>query len=104
MEWLKGTGPLHFLPRFEENAFAPFVNRYLETMWMVHRLFPFIRPRTAPLPDDWRDRWNIIDDALERCAFSLTAQFAKPIGQAVVEFVKTKFPFDATSSLDPVGS
>jgi hypothetical protein len=104
MEWLKGTGPLHFLPRFEENAFAPFMNRYLETMWMVHRLFPFIRPRTAPLPDDWRDRWNIIDDALERCAFSLTAQFAKPIGQAVVEFVKTKFPFDATSSLDPVGS
>ena len=47
---------------------------------------------------------GIIDDALERCAFSLTAQFAKPIGQAVVEFVKTKFLFDATSSLDPVGS
>jgi hypothetical protein len=104
MEWLKGIGPLHFLPRFEENAFAPFMNRYLETMWMVHRLFPFIRPHTGPLPDDWRDRWNIIDDALERCAFSLTAQFAKPIGQAVVDFVKTKFPFDATSSLDPVGS
>jgi hypothetical protein len=47
---------------------------------------------------------GIIDDALERCAFSLAAQFAKPIGQAVVEFVKTKFLFDATSSLDPVGS
>jgi hypothetical protein len=41
MEWLKGTGPLHFLPRFDENAFAPFMNRYLETMGMVHRLFPF---------------------------------------------------------------
>jgi hypothetical protein len=80
------------------------MNRYLETMWVVHRLFPFIRPRTAPLPNDWREMWNTIDNALETCAFSLTAQFGKPIGQAVVDFVKTKFPFDATSSLDPVGS
>jgi hypothetical protein len=99
MEWLARTGPLRVLPHYDDKAFAPFMNRYLETMWMVHRLWPLIRPPSAPLSDDWRDKWIVIDGFLQTCAFSLTAQFGKPVGEAVVDFVKTKFPFNATSTL-----
>lgn len=101
IDWFNRKGPLHFLPRFDESSFAPFMNRYLETMWLVHRLLPFVRPPNGPLPEDWRDNWTILDESLETCAFSLTAQFDKPIGRAIVEFVKAKFPFDATSTIVP---
>lgn len=101
IDWLNRKGPLHFLPQFDDSSFAPFMNRYLETMWMVHRLLPFVRPPDGPLPLDWRNNWTVLDESLETCAFSLTAQFDKPIGRAIVEFVKAKFPFDATSTIVP---
>ena len=52
MSWLKGQGPLPVLPLFDEKSFALFANRYLETMWMVHRLVPLARPHTAPVPNE----------------------------------------------------
>jgi hypothetical protein len=99
MPWLNRQAPLAFVPQFEEGAFAPFMNRYLETMWMVHRLVPLARPYAAPVPSEWRDKWIVLDESLQTNAFSLTAQFSKPIGQAIVDFVTAKFPFDANSTL-----
>jgi len=101
MGWLQRKEPLHFLPKYDDSSFAPFMNRYLETMWMVHRLLPFMRPPSSGLPSDWRDKWLVLDESLQTCAFSLTAQFGKPVGQAIVEFVKAKFPFDASSIITP---
>ena len=40
MEWMKGKAPLPILPRFDELAFAMFMNRYCEVAWMTHRLIP----------------------------------------------------------------
>jgi hypothetical protein len=99
--WLKGQAPLAFLPQFDEGSFTPFMNRYLETMWMVHRLVPLARPYTAPVPSEWRDKWIVLDESLKTNTFSLTAQFSKPIGQAIVDFVTAKFPFDTNSTLPP---
>lgn len=101
MDWLQRKGPLHFLPKYDDGSFAPFMNRYLETMWMVHRLLPFMRPPSGALLTDWSDKWLVLDESLQTSAFSLTAQFGKPIGQAIVELVKTKFPFDAASTIKP---
>ena len=44
------------------------------------------------------DKWRIIDDSFEMTVNSLTAQFGKKIGAAIVELVKAKFPFNEQSA------
>ena len=99
MAWMKRQEPLRILPHYDDTSFAPFMNRYVETIWMVHRLLPLMRPPSAPSSDPWNSSWCVLDKSLQRCAFALTAQFGKPIGSAIVEFVTTKFPFNARSTL-----
>jgi hypothetical protein len=97
--WLQRKGPLRFVPQFEEMFFAPFLNRYLETAWMVHRLVPLMRPHTAALSAEWTDKWNIINVFLQTCVGSLVSRTGRPVGRGIVELVTTKFPFDANSTL-----
>ena len=93
-DWMKGKAPLPVLPTFDEKQFAIFVNRYCEIGWMAHRLLPLSQPKQAPLPAAWQEKWKILDDSFEIMVFSLTEQFGKQIGAAIVELVKTKFPFN----------
>lgn len=93
-DWMKGKAPLPELPAFDEKQFAIFVNRYCEIGWMVHRLLPLGQPKQAPLPTAWQEKWKILDDSFEIMVFSLTEQFGKQIGAAIVELVKAKFPFN----------
>ncbi len=93
-DWMKGKAPLPVLPTFVEQQFSMFVNRYCEIGWMVLRLMPLIQPQQAPFPTSWQDKWKIVDDSFEITVSSLTEQCGKPIGAAVVEFVKAKYPFN----------
>ena len=95
--WLKGTEPLPVLPKFEESAFAIFMNRFEEVGWMTHRLIPLVQPPDIPLTDAWKEKWRIIDESFEITVFSLTKQLGKNVGAAIVEFVKAKFPFNDQS-------
>jgi hypothetical protein len=97
MDWMKGQGTLPVLPKFNENAFAMFMNRFGEIAWMLHRLIPVLQPPDAPLPDEWTEKWQILDESFEQSVHSLTEQLGKAIGGAVVTFVKSKFPFNASS-------
>ncbi|CAG9932497.1 hypothetical protein [Candidatus Nitrotoga arctica] len=96
--WMKGLEPLPVLPRFEEMQFAMFLNRYCEVSWMVHRLTPAIQPPGVPLPEAWMKKWRVLDDSFEITVHSLTQQLGKKIGAAIVELVKTKFPFNEQSA------
>jgi hypothetical protein len=73
------------------------MNRYVEVAWMVHRLLPAIQPPEAPLVGEWPEKWAILDDSFEVLLTSITEECAKKFGVAVVEFVKSKFPFNAGS-------
>ncbi|BCG04742.1 hypothetical protein PPGU19_093100 (plasmid) [Paraburkholderia sp. PGU19] len=97
MSFMKGQEPLPVVPRFEEKEFALFLNRYCEVAWMVHRLTPAIQPPGVPLPDEWKEKWRVLDDSFEITAHSLTKQLGKKIGTAIVELVKVKFPFNEKS-------
>jgi hypothetical protein len=96
--WLNSTAPLPVLPIFDETAFAIFMNRYCEIGWMAHRLIPAIQPPDAPLADQWKRKWLIIDASFETMVKSLTEECGKKIGVAIVEFVRTKFPFNEQSA------
>ena len=99
MGWMRGEGPLLFLPSYEVMGYALFLNRYCEVAWMLHRLMPFVRPEGGVIPDQWRDRWNTLDNGFRQTAVSLSAEVGKPIGDAFVEFMDKKFPFEASSAL-----
>jgi len=95
--WLRGTEPLSIVPKFRESDFALHMNRYVEVAWMVHRLLPAIQPPEAPLVGEWPEKWAILDDSFEVLLTSITKECAKKFGAAVVEFVKSKLPFNAGS-------
>jgi hypothetical protein len=78
MSWLQGRGPLPVLPVFDERSFMLFANRYLETMWMVHRLVPLTRPHTAPVPYDWRGKWIVPTSPFRRTPSRCRASY--PLG------------------------
>lgn len=95
--WLRGSEPLSIVPKFRGIDFALHMNRYVEVAWMVHRLLPAIQPPEAPLVGEWPEKWAILDDSFEVLLTSITEECAKKFGVAVVEFVKSKFPFNAGS-------
>jgi hypothetical protein len=97
MDWMKGQGALPVLPKFEEMSFAMFMNRFSEVGWMLHRLIPALQPPDAPLSDAWLEKWKILDESFEQTVHSLTEQLGKAIGAAIVQLVKTKFPFSSKS-------
>jgi hypothetical protein len=96
--FMKGSEPLPATPRFDKDSAAMFMNRYSEVAWMAHRLLPLVQPPGAMLPASWAAKWGVIDESFEICVHSLTAQLGKKIGDAMVELVKTKFPFTDKST------
>ncbi len=96
--WMRGIDSLPILPQFDEIQFAMFMNRYCEVGWMVHRLTPALQPPSVPFPAAWMEKWRILDESFESIVNSLTEQLGKKIGTAIVELVKTKFPFNAQSA------
>jgi hypothetical protein len=92
--WLKGTAPLQIVPTFDDAMIAMFMNRYCEVCWMTHRLLPLVQLPGVSLPDTWREKWRVIDESFQQMVESLTERLGKTIGAAIVELVKTKFPFN----------
>jgi hypothetical protein len=95
--FLKGAELQPALPRFDAVQFAMFVNRYFEVCWMAHRLIPALQQPDMPLSQAWMDKWDVLDNALGMTVQALTVQQGNKIGAAIVELVKTKFPFNARS-------
>jgi hypothetical protein len=92
--WLKGLEPLPIIPQFDEKQFAMFMNRFAEVGWMVCRLIPALQPPNVSMPETWKGKWRILDNSFEIMVESLYSELRKNIGQAMVEFVKKKFPFN----------
>jgi len=95
-EWIRGNEPLTVLPQLVEREFVMFINRYCEVGWMTHRLIPNLQLPGNPLSDAWKDKWRVLDDSFEAVAREFS-ESGKPIGAAIVELVKTKFPFNENS-------
>ncbi|MDT7516569.1 hypothetical protein [Rhodoferax mekongensis] len=95
MAFMKGTGPLHVLPKFVPQTFAVFMNRFTEVGWAVHRLVPAIQPPGVSMPKEWADRWTLVDESFEIAVRSLSNELGMKVGDAYAEFIKVKFPFNA---------
>lgn len=98
MGWMKGVEPLSIMPKYTDQQFSMFMNRFCEVGWMVHRLIPTMQPTGILITGDWAEKWKVIDESFYLTVVSLTAQFGKPVGDAVVELVNVKFPLAADSA------
>ena len=96
-EWMKGGGTLKVLPEFTETPFAMFINRYYEAAWMLHRLLPLIQPEGVSFGGPWNTKWEVIDESFMISEDELTVKACKEFGDAVVQFLIKKFPFNQHS-------
>jgi hypothetical protein len=92
--WIKGDSPLPILPIFNIKKASMFINRYCEVGWMTHRLIPAIQPSGVLLPKDWEDKWKVLDNSFQIVVAALTKECDKKIGEAFIEFMNVKFPFN----------
>ena len=97
MAFMKQQGPLHVVPMFKPMSFALFMNRFTEVTWLIHRLLPAVQPPDAPMPDEWVNKWQVIDESYDIVLKALHADAGKAIGQEFPKFVAAKFPFNAKS-------
>ncbi|MGE0468144.1 MAG: hypothetical protein AB7L09_03680 [Nitrospira sp.] len=102
-EWIRGNEPLTVLPQFVEREFVMFINWYCEVAWMTHRLIPSLQLPGVPLSDAWKEKWRTLDDSFEAVAKAFE-EGGKPIGAAIIELVKTKFPFNEGSEFPSISS
>lgn len=73
-----------------------FVNRATETNWMVHRLIPYMRRKDTPADEQWTKNWKLLDDHFRWMVEGLGA-IGKEIAASFIEFIDTKFKFDAST-------
>ncbi len=92
---------LRMLPKREKMDAAMLMNRWTEAAWMVHRLMPTLQMQHLKFPDDWRRQWTVLDESFAPMVQSLSNHLGKKIGDAMVEFVNTKFPFGVDSFNPP---
>jgi hypothetical protein len=98
MDWMKGQGALPVLPKFEERAFAMFMNRFRRSSVDVAPSHTIVAASRSALSEDWCKKWQILDESFEQTVQSLSGQLGKPIGDAIVDLVKSKFPFSHEST------
>jgi hypothetical protein len=96
-DWLRGAAPLPVVPAFRENVASIFMNRYLETAWMAHRLFPLLQLPGIAFSQEWAEKWRVVDESFQHVVLSLFRDLGKPYFKAVADFVEAKFPFSAAS-------
>jgi hypothetical protein len=96
--YMKGTEPISIVPKFSNSSWALFMNRYAEVAWTLHRLLPTIQPPEGPMPDEWKNKWAIVDDSFEIGVRSLTKELGMKVGHAYADFINAKFPFNETST------
>jgi hypothetical protein len=87
---------LSVVPVFREDEVTLYLNRYLETAWMVHRLLPLGQLVDAAPSKEWGSKWRVIDESFNYVVMSLYA-LGKPFFKSVCEFVAIKFPFNDES-------
>jgi hypothetical protein len=65
-------------------------------------LLPLVQPPGIPFDKQWKEKWRVIDEIFGIVSASLTKENGKAIGAAFVEYVITKFPFNAESEFPKI--
>lgn len=92
-DWLEQKSALPFVPQFNSNTLAMFMNRANEISWMLLRVLPSLQPGPLSFGDQWASKWTVLDESFKTAVDSLGKECGKKISSAIIEFVEEKFPF-----------
>jgi len=79
-------------PTFHQQAFTVYMNRAAELGWLILRLMPYLQMSNRAFGEEWHRKHEVLDDSFRRMVQSLS-NLGKPIGDAFVTLVETKFSF-----------
>lgn len=93
-DWLFGSAPLPVFPFASDKAtsLGMFINRFEEVAWMLLRSICYLQPRIMPFVDEWRTKWNILDDSL-RMVHEDAVKINRVGASEIIELVRVKFDF-----------
>jgi hypothetical protein len=79
-------------PSTEKTNDAMFINRSNELNWMILRLIPCIRRKEFGWSDEWRKKWDLLEESFRMTNEGL-ADLGKKIPLAHLEMIEMKFNF-----------
>lgn len=96
--FVHGTGRLAVFPEYKALPSINYATRTCEITWMTHRLVPLLQHSTLRFPDEWRLKWDLLDEAIETAVRHFADQQEQKVSLAIVELVNSKFPFSARTA------
>ncbi len=97
VDWHNSETGMTFLDSVSSPMTVMCLNRQFEVSWMFLRLLPNLQNTAFSFDENWQKRWCVLDDSFWQFSVSLS-DLEKPIGQAFIEFIDSKFPFSASST------
>lgn len=97
MNWVQGNGSLAVHPSYTELPSTMYANRVVEIAWMAHRLLPLLQHSAMSFPEEWAEKWRLVDHWFAEFVRCLTAQQKIKFGAAIAELVQNKLPFSEHS-------
>jgi hypothetical protein len=95
--WIQGKERLPVHPEYRVQFAALYGNRLCEIAWVAHRLLPLLQHSAFRFPREWVDKWRILDSRFEQQLLFLAGQQEIKLSLAIIEFVKTKLPFNEST-------
>jgi len=91
-DWIRGERPLSIGPTPLEQPIAMYMNRAVETGWLVTRLFPYLQAAECAFGARWEERRAILDDSF-RVSEQGLAGLGKKVADALIVLADRKFSF-----------
>lgn len=95
LDWIRGEAPLHLEPIPNETGMAMYMNRASEIGWLLTRTLPFLQPVKNAFGEDWKSKYNILDESF-RVMIQGLEKMGKKIAAAFIYFADNKFAFPET--------
>lgn len=92
VDWVKESKPVEVVTIDDEGMDALFMNRFCEVAWMTHRLLAVLQAGDVRFSPRWAEHWEILDSSFWQMQIGLKS-IGKNIGEVIVRYVDTKFPF-----------
>ncbi len=87
--WLKKESNLSLLHVIDDKQAAFFINLSCEVAWMLLKTFPLLQAIFGEFGDDWKNKWEALDDSFRDRDMGL----ANNMGKAIKEFIEKKLDF-----------
>lgn len=85
--------PFSVFPEAKITALSMYMNRATEVGWMHLKVLPVLQRKPNSFPQDWADKWKVLDECFKPAMLALYEEHGKKIALAINELIDIKFSF-----------